>query len=46
MTPNDLWASMLHFLGINPEHSFLDLAGRPMPILPYGQPIPELLPVS
>lgn len=45
MTPNDLWASMLHFLGIDPEHAFPDHTGRPMPILPYGDPIPELLPV-
>jgi hypothetical protein len=46
MTPNDLWASILHFLGIDPERAFLDHTGRPMPILPFGQPIPELAPVA
>jgi hypothetical protein len=46
MTPNDLWASVLHHLGINSERTFDDLSGRPMPILPFGQPIPELLPAT
>jgi len=44
LTPNDLWATMFHHLGIDYEHtSFLDHSGRPMPILPYGEPIRELL---
>lgn len=46
LTPNDLWATMYRHLGINPEWSFPDHNGRPMPILPYGEPIAELLPVS
>ena len=46
LTPNDLWATVLHHLGINPEHSFPDHAGRPMPILPYGEAIRELLPTT
>jgi hypothetical protein len=33
-------------LGINFDDSFPDLQGRPMPILPFGRPIEELLPVS
>ena len=42
--PNDLWATMFRHLGIDPHGtSFLDPSGRPMPILPYGEPIPELL---
>ena len=44
LTPNDLWATMLHFLGIDTEHAFPDHGGRPMPILPFGTPIAELLP--
>lgn len=44
LTPNDLWATVYHHLGIDPEHAFLDLQGRPMPILPYGEPIRELMP--
>ncbi len=45
LTPNDLWATMYRHLGIDPEHSFPDHAGRPMPILPFGEAISELLPV-
>ncbi|MFN0199401.1 MAG: DUF1501 domain-containing protein [Planctomycetaceae bacterium] len=46
LTPNDLWATMFRHLSIDPETSFLDHNGRPMPILPYGEPIAELLPAS
>jgi hypothetical protein len=31
-------------LGIDASESILDLGGRPMPILPFGKPIEELLP--
>ncbi len=43
LSPNDLWATVYRHLGVNPEHSFPDLSGRPMPILPSGKPIEELL---
>ena len=43
LTPNDLWATVYKHLGIDPERSFPDHSGRPMPILPFGQPIDELL---
>ena len=42
LSPNDLWATVYRFLGINYEESFLDHQGRPMPILPFGEPIREL----
>ncbi len=42
LTPNDIWATCLHHLKINPEHSFLDHNGRPLPILPYGDVVSEL----
>jgi hypothetical protein len=44
LTPNDLWATVFRHLGI-PYHdvAFLDHRGRPMPMLPYGEPIAELL---
>jgi hypothetical protein len=42
-TPNDLWATFYPPLGINPEQAFPDHTGRPMPILPYGEPIRELV---
>ncbi|MDB5384785.1 MAG: hypothetical protein JWM11_431 [Planctomycetaceae bacterium] len=40
--PNDLLASIYHFLGIDLQQTYPDLRGRPMPILPTGKPIPEL----
>jgi hypothetical protein len=43
LTPNDLWSTVYRHLGINQEHSFPDHSGRPMPILPFGKPIAELL---
>jgi hypothetical protein len=44
LTPNDLWATMFRHLGIDFNNTFfLDHGGRPMPILPYGDPITELL---
>jgi hypothetical protein len=46
LTPNDLWASVYRHLGINHEHILYDLQGRPMPILPFGEPIKELAPVT
>ncbi len=44
LSPNDLWATVYRHLGIDPSLSFLDHSGRPMPILPFGDPIAELLP--
>ncbi len=46
LTPNDLWATVYRHLGIDWTQSFPDHSGRPMPILPFGEPIEELLPVS
>lgn len=43
LTPNDLWATVYRHLGISPEESVLDHSGRPMPILPFGEPIRELI---
>jgi hypothetical protein len=44
LTPNDLWATMFRHLGIDHHNtSFLDHTGRPMPILPHGEPIAELI---
>ena len=43
LSPNDLWATVYRHLGIDHHDSILDLSGRPMPILPCGEPIPELL---
>lgn len=43
LTPNDLWATVYRHLGIDTEYAFPDHSGRPMPILPHGEPISELL---
>lgn len=43
LTPNDLWATVYRHLGIDYDDSFPDHRGRPMPILPFGEPIAELL---
>ncbi|MBY0523252.1 MAG: DUF1501 domain-containing protein [Gemmataceae bacterium] len=44
MSPNDLWATMFKHLGIDHDNTFfLDHRGRPMPLLPHGEPIRELL---
>jgi hypothetical protein len=43
LTPNDFWASVYKHLGIDPEVAFPDHSGRPMPILPFGQPIAGLV---
>ncbi len=43
LTPNDLWATVFRHLRIDYSASFPDLHGRPMPILPFGEPIRELV---
>lgn len=44
LTPNDLWATAFRHLGIDFNNtSFPDHRGRPMPMLPYGEPIRELI---
>ena len=44
LTPNDLWATMFRHLGIDCNNTFFpDHRGRPMPILPYGEAIADLL---
>jgi uncharacterized protein (DUF1501 family) len=43
LTPNDLWATVYRHLGIDYTRAFPDHFGRPMPILPYGEPIAELI---
>jgi hypothetical protein len=43
LTPNDLWATVYRHLGIDPEQTFPDHSGRPMPILPFGAAITELM---
>jgi uncharacterized protein (DUF1501 family) len=42
-TPGDVLATVYNFLGIDPRREFPDHSGRPMPLLPAGLPIRELL---
>ena len=42
-TPQDLLATIYRHLGIDPQRPFNDFAGRPIPILPSGKPIRELV---
>jgi hypothetical protein len=42
LTPNDLWATVFRHLGIDYDAAIPDHHGRPMPILPFGEPIAEL----
>ncbi|HEY0983025.1 DUF1501 domain-containing protein [Schlesneria sp.] len=43
LTPFDLLATIYRHLGIDPQVSFPDMAGRPIPILGEGHPIRELI---
>jgi hypothetical protein len=44
LAPEDIWATVLRHLGIDPQGiDFLDSTGRPMPMLPDGQVISELV---
>ena len=43
LSPNDIWASILHHMRIDQNQTFLDHGGRPHPILPYGQALKELM---
>jgi hypothetical protein len=42
LTPQDLLATIYRHLNIDPHQEFLDHAGRPQRILPFGRPIEEL----
>lgn len=43
LKPQDVLATIYHVLGIDAERTFTNAAGRPVPILPSGSPIPELI---
>ncbi len=40
--PTDLLATMYRFLGISTDLAPIDLSGRPIPLLPSGEPIHEM----
>jgi uncharacterized protein (DUF1501 family) len=41
--PNDVLATIYKHLGIDHTRTFVNPAGRPVPILPHGEPISELV---
>ncbi|MBX9790210.1 MAG: DUF1501 domain-containing protein [Pirellulales bacterium] len=43
LTPQDLLATIYRHLGIDWRSEFTDFSGRPIPILPHGEPIRELI---
>lgn len=43
LSPKDLLATIYRHLGIDPNHSFIDPSGRPVPILNEGQAIEDLI---
>ena len=42
LSPNDLWATVLKHLGIDPQRAFNDFAGRPVPILALRRSDPRI----
>lgn len=43
LTPEDIWVTMLHHLPIDPNQAFEDSNGPPLPNLPFGKPVAELV---
>jgi hypothetical protein len=43
LTPNDLWATVYKHLGIDQNATIDDYTGRPQLLLPFGEPIRELI---
>jgi hypothetical protein len=43
LTPQDLLATIYRHLGIDTETMIDDFSGRPVPVLPWGKPIRELI---
>jgi uncharacterized protein (DUF1501 family) len=42
LRPQDVLATMYRHLGVDTKAQYTDFAGRPHPVLPYGDPIEEL----
>jgi hypothetical protein len=44
LDPNDLLATVYRFLGVDYSEMIPDTSGRPVPLIPFGTPIRELMP--
>ena len=42
LRPGDIHATIYHVLGVDPNTSFLDHSGRPIPAIDHGEVIEEL----
>ncbi len=43
MSPKDILATIYHLLGIDPATTLTDQQGRPMPLVPNGNVLAEIL---
>jgi hypothetical protein len=43
VSPKDILATVYHLLGIDPETMLTDRTGRPLPLMPSGSIVPEML---
>ncbi len=43
LSPKDVLATIYQHLGIDTRHELYDFSGRPIPVLPWGEPIAELV---
>ena len=43
LTPNDLWSTVYKHLDIDQNATITDYSGRPQLLLPFGEPIRELM---
>ncbi len=43
VSPKDILATIYHLLGIDPQTMLADVQGRPIPLIPNGEVIPEAL---
>jgi hypothetical protein len=43
VSPKDILATIYHLLGIDPRTMLADVQGRPMPLIPDGEVIAEVL---
>jgi uncharacterized protein (DUF1501 family) len=43
VSPKDILATIYHLLGIDPRTTLTDIQGRPMPLIPDAEVIPEVL---
>jgi uncharacterized protein (DUF1501 family) len=43
VSPKDILATIYHLLGVDPRTTFTDRQGRPLPLIPGGEVIPEVI---